>query len=165
MFRIVFNTSPVVEALRAAEARLDDMTPTYEEIGEYMIEQTKERFRLGVSPDGTKWAPKRPATLARYAAHGDGNLPNPLIGPSRRLSNEIHRFASPSGVEIGSALEYSAVHQNGALKGKFGRTHRKGFEAGQPIPWGNIPARVWLGLSEENERTLIEIAEDYVFPE
>lgn len=157
MFRIIFNGAPVVEALRATQDRLSDMTPVYQDIGEYMIESTKGRFRAGVAPDGSTWAPKRPSTIERYRRLGDGNLTKPLLGPSRRLSNEISMSAERSSVEVGSNLEYSGVMQEGAVKGQFGADRH-----GRPIPWGNIPARVWLGLSDVDERNIVDIADEHL---
>lgn len=157
MFRVEFKHEEISAQLREAARRLDDLTPLHEDIGEYMVEATKERFRKGVDPDGNPWVPKRPATLARYLARGDGNRPDPLIGPSKRLSTEIHRLASRDEVEVGSALEYSGVMQGGARKGAFGSDSR-----GKPLPWGDIPARVWLGLSDEDERNILDIADEYL---
>jgi phage gpG-like protein len=157
MIHIEFKYEGVAEALAEASARLADMTPIHEDIGEYLIEAHRERFRLGVDPDGNAWAPKSPVTLANYLARGDGNRPKPLIGPTRRLSTEIAKLVSRDSVEVGSALEYSAVMQHGAKKGAFGRDSRN-----HPIPWGDIPARVWLGLSEENEQRIIGIADEHL---
>jgi len=157
MIRIVFNGGPIHQALRDARERLADMTPVHRDIGEYLIESTRKRFRSGVTPDGTAWAPKRPATIERYRRAGDGTLTKPLIGPSRRLSTEIAMFANQAEVEVGSNLEYSGVMQGGAAKGAFGNDSR-----GRPIPWGNIPARVWLGLSDEDERNILDIVDEHL---
>ncbi|MDT7533739.1 phage virion morphogenesis protein [Sphingobium sp. SA2] len=157
MIKVDFKYEAVAQALGEVSRRLDDMTPLHESIGEYVVEVTKQRFKQGIAPDGTAWAPKSPVTLAAYKARGDGDRPDPLIGPSRRLSSEIARFATADSVEIGSSLEYSAAMQDGARQGAFGRTARGG-----PIPWGDIPARPWLGLSEEDEVNIIDIVDDYL---
>ncbi|MDZ7894994.1 MAG: phage virion morphogenesis protein [Sphingobium sp.] len=157
MIRLEFKYDAVASALEEAGKRLEDMTPLYQGILDYMVDQTKQRFIDGVGPDGRAWAPKSPVTLALYAARGDGNRPKPLIGPSGRLSSEINGQANASNAELGSSLEYSAVMQDGAAQGAFGRTSRGG-----PIPYGNIPARVWLGLSDVDEEEMVGIADDYL---
>jgi len=157
MFRTVFNGQPIVQALRAAQGQLVEMTPIYEDIGEYLIEATKNRFRTGTAPDGSAWAPKSPVTIERYRRAGDGNLARPLIGPSRRLGNEIVKFVDRIGVEVGSNLAYAGAMQEGAAKGQFGADRH-----GRPIPWGNIPARVWLGLSEADERNILDIVDEHL---
>lgn len=154
---VEFNTSAVSEAIRKAMDQLDDMTPLFQRVTEYMIEETRERFVTGTAPDGSKWAPKKQSTLDRYKRLGYGNLPKTLIGPGKRLSREVVGAASRSGAVIGSALIYSRVMQEGAAKGAFGSDRR-----GRPIPWGRIPARVWLGVSAANETAIVEIADEYV---
>lgn len=157
MIKLEFNAKPIFDKLAAAHEVLDDLTPIHQDIGEYMVEATRERFRRGQAPDGTKWQPKSKVTLARYLDAGDGARPDPLIGPSRRLSTEIALFVSKTSSEIGSALEYSAVMQHGAAKGAFGRDSRN-----HPIPWGKIPARVWLGISETDEVNIIDIVDEHL---
>lgn len=154
MIRIEFNVAPLLARLEHARDTLSDMTPINQEIGEYMVKATRDRFRSSTAPDGTRWQPKKPATIARYKARGDGNRPKPLIGPSGRLGREITQIATRDQVEIGSTLEYSGVMQGGAKKGAFGTDRR-----GRPLPWGDIPARVWLGISDLDERRIIEIVD------
>ena len=155
--RIELATEPVTTKLGEAREQLADMTPLYRDIGNYMIGATRDRFQRGEAPDGSRWQPKSATTLARYRAAGHGSRPRPLIGASERLSTEITAFANGDGVEIGSSLIYSGVMQEGAPKGAFG-TNR----AGSPLPWGDIPARVWLGLSDEDERTIIAMTDEHI---
>lgn len=157
MIAVEFKYEAVAKALHDAAAQMDDMTAVYTDIAEHMVRVTKERFVKGIDPDGNAWKPKSAVTLAAYEARGDGKRPDPLIGPSKRLSSEILEFVSPDSVEIGSNLEYSAVMQKGAKKGAFGRDSRN-----HPIPWGDIPARVWLGLSEEDERNILDIVDEHL---
>lgn len=51
-------------------------------------------------------------------------------------------------VEIGSALEYAAIHQLGGTAGR-GRTV-------------TIPARPYLGLSEAADRSIADLISDYL---
>jgi len=123
----------------------------FEDIGEYVIESTKQRFNKGIAPSGVPWAPNRPTTLARKKGT------RPLIGNSGRLGREIIKFVADNSVEIGSALEYAAVMHFGAKQGQFGTSTRGG-----PIPWGNIPARVIFGLSEDDVRAVVDIVEEHL---
>ncbi|QPT09868.1 phage virion morphogenesis protein [Sphingomonas paucimobilis] len=157
MIRIMFNIEELTQRLGVAATELGDMTPVHEDIGDYMVRQTKLRFVSGVDPYGTRWRPKKPSTIERYKAQGDGNKTKPLIGPSGRLGKEIYFLASRSETEIGSALEYSGVMQGGAAKGAFGRNARGG-----PLPWGTIPARPFLGLSDADERSILDIVDEHL---
>jgi len=159
MPRLIFNNEASKKALRRAADLLGDMTPVYQDVGEYMLEATRDRFRKGEAPDGSKWPAKSAATLDRYKRLGYGTLNRPLIGPSKSLSRQILRFVSADGVTIGSNLEYSGVMQFGAAKGAFGTDSR-----GRTIPWGRIPARAFLGLSDADEEAIIDIAEEHIEP-
>jgi phage virion morphogenesis protein len=157
MFKQVFNNQPIVQALRGLQGQLVEMKPVYDAMGEQLVRSHKERFKTGSAPDGTAWAPKKAATIERYRRAGDGEYTQPLIGPSRRLGNEINYSSSSIGVEVGSNLEYAGTMQTGAAKGEFGNDAR-----GRPIPWGFIPARVWLGLSDKDERDMLDIVEEHL---
>ncbi len=157
MLKVEFNAQGAREAIRRALATLSDMTPVYEDIGEYMIEATRRRFVTGRAPDGTAWAPKSAATLERYRRMGYGSLGRPLIGPGKALSRQILKFVSQDGVLIGSSQIYSGVMQRGAAKGAFGNDRH-----GRPVPWGNIPARVWLGIGRDDELAIIEIVDEHL---
>jgi len=153
-----FKASAVTQAIRDAIAVLKDMMPVYRDIVEYMVQATRQRFADGQDPDGNAWAAKKPSTLDRYKRLGYGNLNRVLIGPGRALSRQIVGQATASGAVIGSALIYSRVMQEGASKGEFGVDRR-----GRSLPWGNIPARVWLGVSaKKDEPEIIGIVEDHL---
>lgn len=157
MLGIQFNATRATEAIRKTMAAVEDMTPIYRDVVEYMITATRERFAKGIAPDGTAWAKKKQSTLDRYKQLGYGNLNRVLVGPSRQLSRQIVGEATKTGAVIGSALIYSRVMQEGADKGAFGNDRR-----GRPVPWGKIPARVWLDTSPADEQAIVEIAEEHL---
>ena len=152
--RIDFDTTEVDAFLREVAARLTDMTPVMDEIGETLVASTKQRFQDGVAPDGTPWAPNTPATLARKRGT------RPLIGDTGALSQNIFAETAPDRVSWGSALIYAAVHQMGAGQGVFGET-----STGQPIPFGPIPARPFIGVSEEDTQAIVLALEGMLDPD
>ncbi len=141
--------------LRKAIARLEKLDgalkPALQEMGEVLIDSTKQRFVTGTAPDGSDWAPNKPSTLSRKSGS------KPLIGETHRLSDEIHYQIDAGRLLIGSVLKYSAVQQFGAAKGEFGKDRR-----GRPIPWGRIPARPFLGISDTDKQHLLEIIQEHV---
>ncbi|HXD02880.1 MAG TPA: phage virion morphogenesis protein [Novosphingobium sp.] len=157
MFNVQFNAGESREAIRRAIAALEDMTPLFQDVAEYMTEATRQRFVTGTAPDGSKWPAKSQVTLDRYKRLGYGNLSRVLIGPGKRLSREIVSEATKGGAVIGSALIYSSVMQDGAPRGAFGTNSR-----GRPIPWGAIPARTWLGISSTDADQIVAIAEEHI---
>jgi len=127
--------------------------------------------------NGTKGNFKKDGSLskkgeARVAAK------KPLIGETRSLSSNIAwQLAGEDAVVIGSPMIYAGVQQFGAQMGEFGRysqvarwrkygnndfRRHAGTKAGFPIPWGNIPARPFLGVSQSDREAILELAAEYV---
>lgn len=156
------NDDAFLRTLDQITRHLTDMTDLMQDLGELLVDSTKQRFAEGTAPDGTVWAPKSDATIDAYRRR-EKKKPNtrvdfrPLFGPSGRLSSEIFAQASSASVEIGSSLIYSAVQQFGAAKGEFGTAAN-----GSSIPWGNIPARPFIGLSEEDRTKVDAELRDYL---
>jgi len=158
MYTIELNSAPAEAALARLDKALDDPTPLLQDLGELLSNSTMERFGQGVSPDGVKWAPKSQTTLNRYGARKSNRVDvRPLFGPSGALSSTIHYELGQDEVLIGSALVYAAVQHFGAARGAFGS-----MANGSPIPWGNIPARPFLGVSAEDEPKIVATVEDYL---
>lgn len=136
------------QVLAALQSLIDvgaHMEPVYQDIGEYLVESTKHRFAAGEAPDGSPWAPNKPSTLARK------NDPRPLHGESGRLANEIYPNVFADGVDVGSPLVYAAMQQFGAEAHTFGKS-----------PWGDVPAREFLGLSEHDKVEVLDIIQEHL---
>jgi len=157
MITIELNEDEVAAVLDRLSKALIDMTPVMEEIGDLLVNSTKERFKESVAPDGTKWAQKSQTTIAAYRRRGDRIDFRPLFGPTGRLSSEISRTATDHSVEIGSNLIYAAVMQFGAAKGAFGTTRKGGA-----IPWGRIPERPFLGISEQDRTNIVATVDEWL---
>lgn len=121
-------------------------------LGAEMESQTRRRIQEEKkSPDGTPW-PQWSATHAATRHSGQS-----LLQGEGNLLDSIQHVVTGEQVEVGSNMVYAGVQQNGARQGEFGRTSRNG-----PIPWGDIPAREYLGLSAENTADLIAVANDWL---
>lgn len=163
--RVEIQRDEITAALAGAEAALGDLTPLMQDIGELMVERTKQNFASGTSPDGVAWAPRSQTTLDAYAARGDRPKGGPLVGVTRSLSTTISYEADGQGVDWGSNMIYAAVMQFGAAQGEFGARigkDKNGRDFFMTIPWGDIPARPYLGVGSEDERAILETVEDYL---
>jgi len=181
MISIVIEDQAVQSILNSLSRRMDDMTPVMREIGEALVEGTKQRFDSASGWDGVSWAPNSKVTILRYLGLTKGNYKKdgsvskkgaraaaakkPLTGETKSLRSTIAYQASRTGVTIGSPMEYAATQQLGAMRGAFGRTRRNA-----PIPWGNIPPRPFLpmssagGMSTSAARLVMDIMSDYITP-
>lgn len=150
------------EVLRTILNAINDMTPLLHDIGQEMVDSTLENFQEGTSPDGIPWAPKSKATLEKYERRKDGPVSSrPLIGPSKTLSSrQVHSFGVGDGkVSWGTNLTQAAVMQFGAAKGTFGTAAN-----GSSIPWGDIPARPFIGIGEDDISEIVRLAEEHLDP-
>lgn len=157
MLTIKVDKGRVPTALAQVLGVLDKPRPLLQAIGDYGIDSTMARFRTGTAPDGTRWAPKSKTTLARHPRGGR----EPLIGESKILSTKIAYQVTDRSVAWGSNRVYAAVQQFGARAGSlWSDKDRRGRNA--KAPWGDIPARPYLGLSAKDERSIMEIVRDYL---
>lgn len=136
--------------------RLDRPIGFYKGVGEHLTEIAIPRnFDSESAPDGTPWAVLSPVTIARREAKGQ--TPITILRATGKMSAEIVSQASDDQLVVGSPAPQAAVMQFGAAKGAFGANAN-----GNPVPWGNIPARPFLGLSAEDEAEIIHIASDWL---
>lgn len=164
--RITIDNRAALAALGRLRERAGNPSDALNQVGEALVETTKQRFAQGRAPDGTPWAANQPSTIDAFlnvfagSRKKDGSLSKrgtaragskrPLIGETQRLSTEIFHQVSGSEVDIGSGLIYAGVQQFGAKKGAFGADGH-----GRSLPWGDIPARPFLGVSD-SDAVLIE---------
>lgn len=146
------DSRQVLDALGEMIQRIDDPQPAFREIGEYLDMAHRDRWDAQRAPDGTPWAPLSPVTQARKKKNSDRVLV--LDG---YLRDTLSHYESPTELLFGTNRPYGAVHQFGARQGAFGTTARGG-----PIPWGDIPARPWLGIGSEDEQPILAILERHL---
>ena len=142
MITVEIKDDEITSSLLKLGAALTDMSPVMASIGEALVASAKKRFPEGVSPDGAKWAPKSKATRSPD--------PRPLFGPSKMLSSQIFAISSAESVEVGSNRVYAAMMQFGGTKEAY------------PHLWGNIPARPFLGISDEDRTEVLATIADYL---
>lgn len=138
---VTIDDRALVAALQRLQQHVSDLTPVYRDIGEQIQNQTKQRFRDQVDPDGIPWRDYAPLD-DEYRAHKKKNADKILIYDGY-LSRGIHYQPTEQDVEIGTNEKYGATHQ-------FGREE------------DGIPARPFLGLSDEDEAEVLEIIEQHI---
>tara|TARA_B110000211_G_scaffold15953_1_gene16687 strand:+ start:17478 stop:17999 length:522 start_codon:yes stop_codon:yes gene_type:complete len=156
---------PALEALQDAIGNVD---PVLAQIGEYLIDSTKDRFKTATDPNGNAWAANKDSTLENYANRfktsftkkgnrskkGRDRIANkkPLTGETKQLQKQIFYHVSNGELQVGSPLIYAATQQFGA----------KAKSYGPKTPWGDIEARPFLGISDKDETEVLAIIYDYL---
>lgn len=155
-FTVELEDEALTRRLDELVDRMDRPIGFYKGVGEYLTEVAIPRnFAQEAAPDGTPWASLRPVTIARREAKGQ--TPITILRASGGMAGGINYETTDDHVLVGSPAPQAAVMQLGAAQGSFGQTSRGG-----PIPWGDIPARPFLGLSAEDELEIIRIAEHWL---
>lgn len=177
-FRI--EDSLLRQALRRLTQATTDLTPALKRIGEHLVGSIKgDRFESETAPDGTPWAPLKPATLKRKQRQKRILKTLQERGSLRR---SIIYQVSANQLQVGTNLEYAAIHQFGGTipqaarsteqefkiskdgKSRFAKRGKGNFA--QRITRGasttEIPARPFLGVSRRDAAAIQEIVADYL---
>jgi len=152
--------------------RIQNRKKAMEAIGVLARESVRTNFEVGGRPN--KWpAPKR----------RDGQ---PLLDTGK-LKNSIGKQVDGDTVYVGTNVVYAAVHHFGAKKGSFGSfavkvdAHQrivkeafgkelkfpvaatvKGHTRNVKLPWGNIPARPFMLLQQEDLGDINELLSNWI---
>jgi phage virion morphogenesis protein len=146
--------SETLGSLGAMLGRIRNQRGMWDNIGASLVVSTQHRFETGTDPEGSPWPQSIRARL------GGGKT---LIESARLLQSQTH-IASDTGVEVGTNVLYAAVHQLGAtirpvaapkLKFKIGDRWATKSEV-------TIPARPFLGISNDDETEIVAITEDWL---
>ncbi len=127
-----------------------DLRGAVNALAESVRTSTVERFQTGVSPEGKRW--KR---SIRVREEGGKTLIRSI-----QLRNSIHAESNRTGFAVGTNTIYAATHQFGdrrTIRAK--RKNYLSFRIGRN--WirvkevtVNIPARPFLGISEEDQEEI-----------
>ena len=113
-----------------------------QDIGEYLLNATRERAGKEVGPDGRPWQPLSPRYAERKARKRSGR--KLLIFDRHLLGDQLStQLVGDDAVAVGTNAVYGAAHQFGV--------GRRG-----------LPARPWLGISDEDDAEMAAIAEDHL---
>lgn len=163
-----------MQAMAALRRRGERTLPLMQVIAQDLENSTKLRFKDGRDPNGVPWAPITLAaklSRARRLASKSGQTLRTMnvaklrafLGPAqplldtRVLANSITSRATNTYAEVGTNKNYAPTHQFGARQGQYGRSKRGG-----PVPWGNVPARPFIGLSNEDRALIAERVADFL---
>ncbi len=117
------------------------------DIGAHLWRATRDRAVAEVAPDGTPWHALSPGYAARKAKRRAGV--GMLTWDWHMLGDRLTYQVEDDAMELGTSAKYGAIHQFG------------GKPDMAPGP-AAIPARPWLGLSDQDEREVIEILREHL---
>jgi len=163
MTQIEINDEVIAARLAEIGRRISDPSPLMADLAELLLVSTQDRLAKGIQPDGQPFAPRSPTTLKRYAKLG---IPfGPPLTARGDMARGIHAGSGPDYASVGSNAIQAAVMHFGAQKGQFGSVQGKGFGGSTPtipLPWGDIPARPFIGISDSDRSNILDELAEYV---
>ncbi len=175
-----FDSQHVLAAINNAVEAMGNPRPMLRDMGEYLMIAHDARFASQSAPDGTPWQALSPAYLKRKRKNKnrilflDGYLSNGLrsqvIGDelffgSNRPYAAIQHFGGEIDVAARSQQTYFRQHATtGEVGNRFVKKRKSNFSQWATIGAYKIriPARSWLGTSDENDQELQLIALKYL---
>lgn len=149
MAQITVIDAELQAALSEFIGRAEDLTPALNDLGEYLVRKTRQRFDTSTAPDGTKWAPltdktkkakqRRATTGKPYRTKAD---PSAILKDTFTLRDSITYQTGSNTLYVGTNIEYGIYHQS-------------------EEPRTRIPRREFLGLDDADRAEAVEIFRDH----
>lgn len=135
---ITINDAELKAELQKLTAKLNNLRPFFNDVGETLLNSTRARFRSQTDPDGKAWKP----LSEDYKRHKKRNK-DKILTLYGHLRGTLVKQANKDSLRVGTPLIYGATHQ-------FGR------------PKWNIPDRPFLGLSADDRNDLLDALNEYL---
>lgn len=173
--------SPVLAQIGLHVSRPGDLTAAF---AAAMLQSTQRRFERETGPDGVKWKSLASRTSMRKVRGGRRGTAN-ILRVTTRLYSSLVAASSDTSAEVGTNAVYARIHQLGGEIQHYARSQsmslkkirtryrfvRPGTKGAQErkVTIGEhsvtIPARPYLGFSEEDRANLLAIGEEWLVRE
>jgi phage virion morphogenesis protein len=126
-----------------------NLEPVWQQAAEYMKQSTKNRIlRTKTAPDGERWAALSDVTIEMKGHDA------PLFQSGEMAGSVDILEVSNDGFMINTDAPYASYMHNGVQQVKGA------FRSKRPAP--QIPARPFMGFSDENVRRISKMVRDYL---
>lgn len=177
-----FDAVAALAVVNEAAAAMADPKPMLRDIGEFLLIAHDQRFASQASPDGTPWKALSPAYLKRKKKNQDKILvldgflkntlryqvsDNQLLFGTNRIYGAMMHFGG--SIDVAARSQQAYFRQDGKTSevGNLFVSKRKSNFA-QWVTIGaytiQIPARPWLGISDDDNYAIAGIATRYLMP-
>lgn len=163
MFTIEVDDQELTERLATLYARANDLTPLMGKISETLKAGVDRAFDTQTAPDGNPWKELSALTVMLRGVSG------PILdrGTPGGLVSSLQTEHGKDYAQVGTNKEYALIHQlGGTIRPRKGKYLKVGKPGG---PWTNlkqvtIPARPFLGLSDETRQDVLHDLTEYLLP-
>lgn len=144
---ITLDDAQVSLALQALLDVTGHLEPALDAIGLYIESSILQNFRDQHEPDGTPWQELSETTLENRRQDGVGAE---ILRDTGRLNNSITHNVDDDFVEVGTNVVYANMMHFGGKKADF------------PWLWGDIPARPFVGTSDDDNEEIAMILRRFI---
>lgn len=157
---VTLDDKDVMAKLSEVAARGRNLQPVLAAFGDYLILVTKDRFQTEQDPEGKPWKPLSAFTLMFKKGSG-------ILTESTDLRTSFSRSADDTSVRMGTDRPYAAMHQFGLKKTLNIKTHQRKTSTGSVSVKAHtrkvdMPARPFLGFTDQDRSELIETIKDHL---
>jgi len=186
MVSFVLDDRLARQTLDMLERAAANPRPVYDAIGAHMVFSTQRNIELEHTPEGRPWPHLSPRTAAQRIGRRRRGYDH-MLRVSNRLYKSISSDVLADGVAWGSNVVYARIHQlggvvkfdereatitlkkirkrGGGVRTRFVRQGTKGGEE-RTVKVGAreivVPARPYLGVSEVDRQTIVDIVADHL---
>lgn len=89
--------------------KVNDMSPAFDQFGRYMMSETRSQFASQTAPDGSGWAPLKPATLLRKKGRS-------ILRETDEMYNSLYYDASAKSFKFGIKDKKYIFHHTGTSR-------------------------------------------------
>lgn len=177
MFNVMNNRKVVLKGMERLNINAEKTLPLMRYIAGDMKTKVDFRFRLSKDPNGKTWKSLSETTIS----HRRKRSSKPL-SDTGELRASITNKATKTLATVGTNKKYATTQNFGANKGEFGttqiketvrehtrrrrgrtetvRTHTRNRNINSP--WGDIPAREFIGFSWNQKKTYTAVIRKYL---
>lgn len=131
----------ISKAIAAYAKRCSNLQPVFDEVGGSQVAEVQNRFQGEHGPDGAGWVGLAASTLAKK--QGDT-----ILRESAGLFDSVTHEASDKKAAIGTNHPLGPIHNYGGQAGRNQAT--------------TIPARPFMGVSEDGKAEILAILRDHL---
>lgn len=148
------NADKVRDILHGVSESLNgtDRLTILRKVGAIYLKETEDRFENQHDVNRKRWKPLTQRTIARKKRKGSIYAPNHIGVFSGKLASSIKMRFEGDSVFIGSDQVYAKTFHYSVKKGAFGTN-----SMGRPIPFGDIPARTFVGRNNRTDTKVINM--------
>lgn len=125
------------------------LQPVFEDIGAALLTSTQQRFEDEEDPEGEEWEELAERTQKRRVSKRRVRGPDHKLRVTGQLLGSLTYLADNSELALGSNKVYAALHQMGGT-------------GDMPPGPAAVPARPYLGISQDDEDEIAAVLAEHV---